>query len=114
MITKSQTLAKLASDPTAAAQFDAASKVDYPGKTRPEVVELTLQALNLKRDKTATLERLRSESAVPKSKLAELKKITAKAKAAQSSNQTIAVTVTSAGIVSHSQRGGRAIKLSKI
>ncbi|MFN9027830.1 MAG: hypothetical protein ACK57I_13760, partial [Akkermansiaceae bacterium] len=62
----------------AAAEFDAASKIDYPGKTRPEVVVLTLQALNAKRDKTATLERLRYESAVLKSKLAELKKHTAK------------------------------------
>ncbi|MFN4983364.1 MAG: hypothetical protein ACK46A_03930 [Akkermansiaceae bacterium] len=62
MITKSQALLKLAANPKAAAEFDAASKIDYPGKTRPEVVVLTLQALNAKRDKTATLERLRYES----------------------------------------------------
>lgn len=162
MITKSQALAKLASNPSAAAQFDAASKRDHPGKSRDQVIDLTLQALNAKRDKTATLERLKRESADLKLKLSKLKAAvaikaaglkpvavikptaTAATAAAPANKLTGAsyallsqaathrssppaekaaaraelvaahgVSITDSGIVSHSQRGGRALKLSK-
>jgi hypothetical protein len=144
-ITKQQALAALTANPKAASEFDAATKRDHPGLTRDQAVELTLRVLNTKQDRAATLAKLKRESEALKTNLAALKKVVAKAQAAQSSTklagasysilhqaathrssppaeqaaaraQLVAahgVTITESGIVSHSQRGGRAAKLSK-
>jgi hypothetical protein len=145
MITKQQALAKLAANPQAASEFDAATKRDNPGLTRDQAVELTLRVLNTKQDRAATLAKLKRESEALKTNLAALKKVVAKAQTAQSSTKLAGasysilhqaathrsaseqdrvaaraaliashgVTITDSGIVSHSQRGGRAAKLSK-
>lgn len=159
MITKSQALAKLAANPTAAAQFDAVTQRDHPGLTRDEAVQLTIDALNLKRERTETLAALKKQSADLKFKLSRLKaavaikaaaasqsKPTPKAAAAAAPANTFqgasyailsqaaihrssppaekaaaraelaalhGVTITPCGIISHSQRGGRAAKQSQ-
>lgn len=73
IITKSEALARLAKNPKIAAEFDAATARDQPGMTRDQSVELTVKALNLKRDKSATLAKLKKESAELKAQLAKLK-----------------------------------------
>jgi small-conductance mechanosensitive channel len=77
MITKNQALAKLQADPQVAAEFDAATERDHPGMSRDQAVDLTLKALNLKRDKSETLATLKKQSVALKAKLAELKEIQA-------------------------------------
>jgi hypothetical protein len=77
MITKNQALAKLQADPKVAAEFDAATARDHPGMSRDQAVDLTLKALNLKRDKSETLATLKKQSVALKAKLAELKEIQA-------------------------------------
>jgi hypothetical protein len=121
MITKSQALAKLAANPIDAAAFDAATQRDHPGLTRDEAVQLTVDALNLKRDRTATLAALKKQSADLKLKLSKLKAAVAIKAAALKPVAVVkpapqagySVTITASGITSHSQRGGRALKLSK-
>jgi hypothetical protein len=93
MITKNQALAKLAANKTDGAEFDAATKRDNPGLTREQAVELTLQALNLKQDRKATLAKLKRESEALKTNLAALKKVVAKAEA-KASNKFTAVKIT--------------------
>jgi hypothetical protein len=77
IITKAEALAKLAANKTDGAEFDAATKRDNPGLTREQAVDLTLKALNLKRDKSETLATLKKQSVALKAKLAELKEIQA-------------------------------------
>jgi hypothetical protein len=93
MITKNQALAKLAANPQVASDFDAATERDHPGMNRDQAVDLTLKALNLKRDKSETLAKLKKQSVALKAKLAELKEIQAKAEA-KASNKFTAVTIT--------------------
>tara|TARA_R110000868_G_scaffold383653_2_gene650914 strand:- start:5676 stop:6128 length:453 start_codon:yes stop_codon:yes gene_type:complete len=69
-ITKAEALQKLAANPQAAKEYDEATAVQYPGMSREQAVELTVQALNLKRDKSAKLAELKKETAEIKAKLA--------------------------------------------